>query len=235
MKRSTRLFSLLGATFLALTLLHLPQAGAQDQDVLSEGLDEGFDDFAGLQSGVARLFTIDYSAALPGDDAASPPAHATPVATPDFSAGGVSTVAVGVLQFDTVENAIAAVREAGAEMQGEAEATAIDVEGFDGETAAYVFSGSDDEDEFSGLAIMSQDGDQVAIAMTAGEADDMIDLVTDLALDIVAAEPGSGETSFDADGTSEGGLWDKLPTRVELGLASYWMAHDIEITPHTHD
>jgi hypothetical protein len=96
-------------------------------------------------------------------------------------------------------------------------------------------SGSDDEDEFSGITLMTQDGDQVVIAIAAGEADDMSDLVTDLALDIIAAEPGSSEVSFDADGTSESGLWDKLPTQVELGLASYWMTRDVEITPDPND
>jgi hypothetical protein len=238
MKHSVRVFSLFGTLLLAMALANfanLHQVAAQPSDDIIDGLDEGFDDLAGLQSGVARLFTIDYSAALPGDDPASPPANATPVATPDVSADGITTAIVGVLQFDTEANAIAAVRELGADMQGEDDSTSIDVVGFDGETAAYAFAGSDDEDESSGITIVTQDGDQVVIAMAAGETDDMSDLATDLALDIVSAEPGSGDPSFDAAGASEGGLWDKLPTQVELGLASYWLTHDVEIAPDTND
>jgi hypothetical protein len=223
-----------GAFLLAFMMLPASPAGAQGtDDILDDDFLDEFTEYRGFENGVVRMFTADFSAGLPG---AAP--HATPDAsddvTPEASPGGESgaiVAVVGVLQFDTEDNAIAAVQDVNNELADEDDGEAFEADGLEGETAAFSFMEEEDGMTFSGATVVTQDGDQMVFVVAAGEGGDLTDAAVTQVEEIIDAEEGSGTADFHRDGNSTGGLWDKLPTTESLILPGLPMAHDVELTP----
>lgn len=234
MKKFRRLAALTVAILMALILANLQQAAAQDGD----GMSETYSDLAeldGLESGVIRTYNVDYSALIAG--LASPESSddlATP-ASPDAIAlpGGLLLFTVGVLQFDSEDSAAAALEQARTEIVSD-EGSEFEVDGLDGPTAAFTFVEEDEAGSAGGTTIVTQDGDQLVVVLSAGIDIDTEELATNVIIDIVEADAGDSEAEFHEDGTSSGGLWDKLAAADDEALDSLPEITDFELVP-VHD
>ncbi len=203
MRLTIKLSALLATFLLAFTIIGGTGVGAQD-DATGELLPE---DLEGLQHAVVRGYSLDYSAML---DSASPEAE---LGIP----AGVFLVGATILEFDSSENAEAALTqldedtnaEDGAALGGESEVTSIDLDLGDNSIG---YSGTEDlegEPSETVIALVQQDT-YLYFVVTAGIGEDMQALTTEFTNALIENE-GSGEGEFNEDGTSTGGLWDKFP------------------------
>lgn len=188
---------------LAFTLLGGTGVGAQDE-ATDELLPE---DLAGLQHAVVRAYTLDYSANL---------GSASPEAEPVVPAG-VFLLGATILEFDTSENAEAALTQLDedtnaaneASLGGETEVTSIDL-GLGDNSVGY--SGVEDLEGQAAetvIALVQQDT-YLYFVIAAGTDEDMQALTTEFT-NVLIENDGSGAGEFNEDGTSTGGLWDKYP------------------------
>jgi hypothetical protein len=236
MKLFPRIATLAFAMVLALTLTSYPNVAAQDTGDLSDTYDD-IAELDGLESGVVRSFNVDYSSLFAAEG--SPPSLdnlATPASpSPLGLAPGLFLFTAGVLQFDSEDSAAAAVEDARSDIVDEEEGSEIEVEGLDGATTAFTFEETDEFGTFGGTTIVTQDGDQVVLVLAAGLDFDTTELASEVAVDVVGAEAGSGEPAFSADGTSSGGLWDKLPASDDDAFEELPIVEDAEIVPDGND
>ena len=232
MKSFSRLAALTIAILMAMTLANFQQVAAQDTGDVSDTYDD-LAELDGLVSGVIRTFNVDYNALI--EELASP-ASADDLATPASPdavelPGGLLLFTAGVLQFDSEESAAAALEQARSEVVADDEGTEIEVDGLEGPTAAFTFVEENESGSAGGTTIVTQDGDQLVVVLSAGVEIDTEELATGIAIDIVGAEAGDSEAEFHEDGTSSGGLWDKLPAADDEALESLPEVTDIELVP----
>ena len=171
-------------------------------------------DLPGLQQAVARSYSADLAALFATREAA-----ATAAATPDYAAMGVVTLNAVVLQFDSEAHAASAFDTVVKQTTSPASTGGIqlegaEVEGFSGPAKVYTAS----IDQGPGLTLhqavlMTQDGPYVyqTIAIALSSSEDAQSTAANVAKAMIAAPAGEGEGTFAKDGTSTGGLWDKLP------------------------
>ena len=202
MRLPIKLSALLAMFLLAFTILGGPGVGAQD-DAGGELLPE---DIEGLQHAVVRAYSLDYSALL---------ASATPGAEPEVPTG-VLLLGATILEFDSSDNAEAALTQldeetdaAGeASLGGDTEVSSIDLDLGDNSIG---YSGVEDleGDQVETVIALVQEESYVFFVVASGSGEDMQAITTDFTNGLIDND-GSGEGEFNEDGTSTGGLWDKF-------------------------
>lgn len=195
--------AVLAMLILALSLLGGTGARAQD-DAGDELLPE---DLEGLQHAVVRAYSLDYSALF---------ANATPGVEPAVPSG-VFLLGATILEFDTSDNAEAALTQldedtdAGGEagLGGESDVSEIDLDLGDN-TIAYLGVEDVDAEQAETVIALVQQGRYLYFVVAAGSEVDIQSLTVDFTNGLIDNE-GSGAGEVNEDGTSTGGLWDKYP------------------------
>jgi hypothetical protein len=196
------------AALLLLALLTATSAAAQtpataDDTFALQRLD-------GIQSAVSRTYTFDISSLA---DRVT-----TPNANLEMPSGTV--IAIGIIaEFDTPEHAAAAVSAigdasfAGREEQGislELESSPVDDLGDGG--IRHSGSGAMSEGEEGISTYVIQDGNWLYIAIVSSNDETRDATARGLIEFALEHDVSPDEPLFRSDGTSEGGLWDKLPS-----------------------
>ena len=210
MRKLIRLSALLLIMMLAIAGTRSSSVLAQDDATAESG--SAFDDLTqleGLEEAVGRTYSFDYEALM---------ANASPEDFENFEyPEGIQYLSAIVLKFDSDDNAKAALDLAAEELPNAAgddiELTEIEVDGFNDDTLAL---GATEEDEELGptatTAIITQEDEYLylTIGVASGEGQDATETVSELAKQVIDGDTG-GDATFNEDGTSEGGLWDKFP------------------------
>lgn len=208
-RRTGRIFSLVALLAMFGIALHTPFAAAAQEDDLS------FKDLDGYQRGVTRTYMGDMSAMMNLDALATPGAD---ISTPDLDNLGLFMMLGMVGQFDNSDNASKAVDKVvesfndGSSEEMSAEIKEVDIDQIGDKTKA--FTGTMSEDGMSGTItlIVVQKGEFLYAAMGVAFGSDPVDAVTSFIKDMTENKPGDGDGTFNADGTSTGGLWDVFPS-----------------------
>lgn len=158
----------------------------------------------GLIEGVSRQYTAD--------------PELVPAENPDR----FSLITANIFRFDTAEHAEAtwqSLRDnAAQQMQLPAEAGIGEIEIKEeelenlGDRAHVVWLSANPEENVTGYfrAVYVQDGDLLYLITAIGGNEDATLRADDLARAIAEREAGAGPATFNPDGTSTGGLWDKF-------------------------
>jgi hypothetical protein len=219
-----------------LLIMMLAVAGTRSSSVLAQDdatadTESAFDDLTqleGLEEAVSRDYSFDYETLL---------ANASPEDFENFEyPEGVQYVSAIILKFDNEDHAKAALDLAAEELPnatgGEVELTEIEVDGFNDDTLAL---GSVTEDEELGTnsttAIITQEDEYLylTVGVATGEGQDVTGTVSEVAKKVIDGDTG-GDVTFNEDGTSEGGLWDKFPD-ADDELVEGLIATDSQIFP----
>lgn len=194
---------MLALVLLAFTILGGTGVSAQD-DAGGELLPEDID---GLQHAVVRAYSLDYSALF---------ASATPGTEPEVPTG-VLLLGATILEFDSSENAEAALTQldeetdaAGeASLGGDTEVSSIDLDLGDN-SIGYAGVEELEGDQVETVIALVQEESYVYFVVASGSGEDMQAVTTKFTNGLIDND-GSGEGEFNEDGTSSGGLWDKFP------------------------
>jgi len=220
MRSPLKLSALLALLLLALSLVGGTGVGAQDDA-------EEFDvnDLEGIQHGVGRSYSIDYSAMM--DQMSTPGAE---MAMPT----GIVGIGALILEFDGNDNAQAAfdklMEQAMAEdtFGDDTEVEEVDLglgEQSNSYAGTYEIDGQESEDV---ITVVRQDT-YVYVVYASGADTDVQSVVSDFTTGLIETG-GSGEGEFHEDGTSTGGLWDKFPA-ADDELVADLIAYDQVIFP----
>lgn len=211
MRHIFRLSALLLIAMLAIVGSGGATSAAAQSDPFS-GMGDDLSEYEGIQEAVGRFYLFDYEGMM----SASPEAMEN-MELPTGVQGGL----FAVLQFDNEDNASAALdkvrEEADSSMSEEVEGTtteAIENENLSDNAVAYKSVTSDETlGATTTVIIAEQDAEYVYLSsiFAFGEGEDPTDLAVSSLGDMQETDAGDGEATFNEDGTSEGGLWDKLP------------------------
>ncbi len=219
-------------TVLALAFaLGRSDAGATAQDPAAAAPFE-FGDLEGAQQAVSRSYTIDLSALL--ESIGTPGPGGEIGAAPEFS--GVISLAGVVGQFDTSENAQAAVgrvdEETKASLEGQPDAPDLQEVDVDlGETVKAYTATQEIEGQNLSLAVLIVQQAEFLYFVVGGVVDaDALEVSTAFAQTLITNEAGGGEPQVNPNGTSTGGLWDKFPESDDALVANL-IAYDEQLYP----
>lgn len=186
--------------------LHGPVQAAAQEDITSSF---NVKDLDGYQRGVSRVWMGDFTALLSGVTASG---------TPDLNSLGLFMVGGSVAEFDSSDHAGSAigtlVDEVGKALT--ADESGITLKETDGEQIgdqSKTFTGSISEQGMDGqlTMIVAQKGNLLYMGFGMGLGSDPSAAVSSLVKDMTENQPGDGDGTFNADGTSTGGLWDVFP------------------------
>lgn len=216
------------ALFLTLALVRVTPAVAQD-----ETEDDLWDisQLEGIESAVSRGYSVDFEALF----------SASPEAMESMELEGLYFVTVAAYGFDSDGNAEAAydfMREEAAtalETSGdgeeEIEVAEEEIDGL-GDRAFAIDMRTESDDSIGYIRLLTvQDGDELLqVISVAGseESATSVDAVMDVMLE---RESGDGEGTFNADGTSSGGLWDRFPESDDATLQGLMPFGDEQLYP----
>ena len=199
-----------------LGLAHPFAALAQDEEPLQ------LSDLDGVQTAVSRTYTIDFEAMFAAEASSTPEASGTLL----YALGG------SIVQFDSEDKAKTGYIAILDEVQSqESSATPEDL------VFETVDLGTDLGDERTGLraagdesglggdliALLVRDGSTIYLITGIANTGDPSDSVVAFAKSVIDAKASDDEATFNEDGTSTGGLWDKFPSTddpVVAGLPS---------------
>lgn len=213
----------------------VPGAMAQDEGTPERTFDD-LTQLEGLESAVERDWIVDY------EDFFS--SMASPDANTDFEdieyPEGIQYLTAIVMRFDGDDNSQAAFNTAQEEISAQpiegAELEEIEVDGFGDNTLAL---GATQEDEATGststVVILTQEDEYLYMSIGVSTNEDINDRVSDIVKHMIDADAGDGEGEFNADGTSEGGLWDKLPAADDELVGEDLVVSDIQIFPEAEE
>lgn len=225
MRSPLKLAALLAVVLFAFSLVGGTGVGAQDD--MEDSLQPS--DLEGIQYGVSRSWTMDYEAMM---------ADTTPsadMALPE----GVLFIASMVLEFDDDGNAEAGFDAFMDDFEAEDIMSSDDatVEEWDielGNQSASYYTIEDVEGVESEVVVsVVQEDNYLYIVTGAGSGEDMKATGTSL-IETMIDNDGSGEGEFSEDGTSTGGLWDKLPGADDDAVTDL-IAFDEMIYPEPED
>lgn len=212
-------FRRIAGLFLALLLgLSIVPAFAQDsEDDLSEDPLEDLSQFEGIEYGVSRSWSIDFSAMMemtPASDDEDPFASMTGI----FLIGGV------VLEFEDDDNAESAFdlfdehgeESLSADLEEGATLEKDEVDALGDQALAFVAISEDEEFGGTYRYLIIRDGEYLLVSIVAGTTEEDMAVADEFAeamLDNLDGQSGVGE--FSEDGTSSDGLWDVFPSGDE--------------------
>lgn len=213
---------LLAAMLFGFTMLGGTGVGAQE-------MEEDFQpsDLEGIQYGVARSYSIDYSAISES--------MSTPGTNPSMPSGVLAMNGM-VLEFDNDDNAETAFDTMVAEFDTDEDFAETGVEPFEIDLGnkSTSFSGSEDSNgiELKLAVTVVQDGSYVYMVAVTGSDIDSEQVVKDFTQKLIDND-GSGEGEFSETGESTGGLWDKFPGADDEQVGEL-MPVDVIVYPETN-
>jgi hypothetical protein len=225
MRSPLKLTALLALVLFAFSLVGGTGVGAQD-DMDSELQPS---DLKGIEYGVSRTWSPDYEAMF---------ADTTPSADMEMPEGLLFVVGM-VLEFDNDGNAEAGFEAFLDDFDTDELSTSDDatVEEWDidlGNQSSSYYTTEDIEGVQSDVVIsVVQDDNYLYVVSGAGSGVDMQAMGKTLIESMIDTD-GSGEGEFNEDGTSSGGLWDKLPS-ADDDLVADLVAFDALIYPEPED
>jgi hypothetical protein len=237
MRLFTRITALMMILLLAVVGSGASSALAQDNAGTPEEASV-FDDLTqleGLERAVGRDWEVDYEAMMTGMSSPDADADAEDFAMPT----GTMYVSAAILQFDGDDNAEAAFDKARDEFENQSmmegiELEEIDVDGMSDNTVAL---GATQEDDALGktntTVILTQEDEYIYLSIGVAVEDESEGTVVDIVNHMKDADAGDGDGEFHDDGTSEGGLWDKLPAADDEIVGEGLIASDTQIYPET--
>lgn len=234
--------SMLGAVTLLAMLAFGPSASALAQatpEASPAGSEFDLTALPGLHKGVARLYSNPIASTQVEPGATPADVVATPEATPDYASWGVVTLSAIILEFDSPERAAANLDTVNAALTSPAstggiELTEIAVDEFPGPAKAYSAS----VDQGPGLTmhqvlLTAQDGPYIyqVIAIALSSNEDAQGAAVNVVKAMIAAPAGEGDGTFNRDGTSSGGIWDKFPVAGDPVLQGMKVELDDQLNP----
>ena len=211
MRKLIRISTLLLIAMLSMAGTRIHSAMAQDDGTDSGSTFEDLTQLEGLENGVSRAYTIDFETIM---------AEMTPEAADDFAfPEGILSLSVIVLEFDDADNAEAAydlaLEEIPASSDEDVTLEETEIDGLPDDAVAYTAVA---EDESLGTTVTTAVVDQqdeyllISFAISIGEDDASNEQLVDISNYLADEDAGDADDAeFNADGTSEGGLWDKIP------------------------
>lgn len=191
-----------------LALLLLAMAAAPISAQVDDAATSEFDELDGLQRAYSRSYTPDLMAMFG-------------LATPDAQPTGWFALTAMAMEFDSEDSAKAAVdkmMELITEGDAEVDDIAFEEATLDVDYDYRALQASQEEDGMTVnilFAVTQQDNYLYAVVgLTMG--DDPADATAGTLSLMRDADADGGEGTFSEDGTSEGGLWDKLPTLEQM-------------------
>lgn len=199
---------------LVLTLGYATSAAAIAQDASDLEAPE----FEGLESGYARLFMPDYTAMFA--------ALETPGADiPEIDEDGVLSVMTAILDFDSADNAQKSMDMTGQAYAEEEESdedidlTTEEVKGLGDKAIHYSGEVGLASQTMAFHILVIKDGKQlVIIQIMGGDLEEGAGQVRDIADFMMDAKAGTDEVSFNEDGSSTGGVFDRMPSTDDADL-----------------
>ena len=199
------------------------QATLAAQDGPSEEM-LAFDDLEGLQQVVNRYYGPDMDAMM--NSMLTPPAEGTEVPSMDdvmANSSYMTTVAMKYDSDDHAEDGFNAFYDASKQQFNSDDSTTyeeVDLNDLGDEAKAVKGSYNDDGSTTNFYSILIRDGEYNYIVNVVASSDAVEQQATDIAKAMLDNEPGDGDGTFNADGTSSGGLWDLFPVNgdAELGI-----------------
>jgi|GEM_PF-2501549 len=240
MRNITRLAALLTMMLFALLATGAPAAVAQDEATPPESGSKSnvFDDLGqleGLHTVIARDFSVDYEAIYSS--------MATPEVDEEFIdpelPQGLQYMGAAIFHFENDDNASNAYDLLTEDLTEQSAANGIDyeeieVEDFGDNTIALK---AEEGDETYGtttlVVIITQQDEYLYLGTGTALEDDPTDSVTELVSHVKDADAGDGDGEFHADGTSQGGLWDKFPTVDDDLIPEGLIVTDSQLYPET--
>lgn len=213
MRLTMKLSGLLTILLVAFSLLGAHGAGAQDISTPAATLNLG--ELDGIQNGVIRSYSIDYTAMMQN--------MSTPGANMQMPSG-LFVLLGGVIEFDSADHAKSAFDKVKADPSLAADVGA-------GGTSEAWDSGLGDQsvgykttDTSSGMTTNSvtavfQKDNYIYVTTAIGVNTDVEQSAKDLGQQLLNND-GSGAGDFKSDGTSTGGLWDKFPKADDALIAN---------------
>lgn len=202
---------------IAVLLLGLLAAPVSAQTPAAQSIPP-IDEFEGIQAAVSRTYGLDVEAML----------AATPDLGPEDFNQGVNSASVMALQFDSAENAAAAMQvfRAGIGDQlllmGQAGTPTItdeDIENVGTQASATTLHTDTDDFETWYRFVLVQDGEYFFVISSLAGASEYTSVADSLAEYVVTTGEVHGEEAiFVADGASSGGLWDLMPPAGDPAL-----------------
>ncbi|MGC4106817.1 MAG: hypothetical protein QM753_10765 [Thermomicrobiales bacterium] len=190
-------------------------------------------DLPGVQAAVSRTFMIDFAAMFSME--ASP--------TPETS--GTQLIALGgtIVQFDSDDHAKDAYTTILTEIQKPVDLatpdavtfTTVDLGGDLGDERTGLRITGDESDSLGGdvVALVVRDGSLIYLITGIAESGDPSDAVVAFTKAVMGGKAGGGEATFNEDGTSTGGLWDKFPAPDDPAVAG--LPSVLDADPMTDD
>lgn len=213
--RRRGLLSVIAMVALFGVVLHAPlQVAAQDT---SSSGDTSFDfkSLDGYQKGVGRTYSGDLTSLLSGfDTSATPGAEAQ---TPDLSKLGLFLMQGFVVQFDNGDHASSAFDKlteqitSGAANDESFSFAEAKIDSIGDKTKAYTGSYTGEGVQGTADLVLTQKGNFIYAGLGVSFGSDAMTTTTTFVSDMSNAKPGDGDGTFNADGTSTGGLWDIFP------------------------
>lgn len=241
MRLTTRLSAPIAAMVLVLSAGHL--VAAQDVSTPTPSSDDAFNfgSIAGIQEAVARNYIIDFSPVI--EALGTPDADGAFNEFPDLE--GVYSLNGTIARFDTTASAIAAVDAVDVEVgrmlerdPGLPEFSDLDVDIGDrskGYTATDEF---DDGQHVDIVVVIAQRDAFVYLTFSSVIDAGALGVATEFTRALMDNVAGDGDVTFDEDGTSTGGLWDKFPDpddalvrSLKTSDAQVYAAMDGDATP----
>jgi hypothetical protein len=162
----------------------------------------------GLQKAYARTFQADVAAVMD-------------TATPQSEPSGWFALVAMVLEFDSEDHAVAGVETLMHEIEqsgfsgegGEAHDVELDI---DMEHVAREAEQTVEGLTTTSVVAFARDGAYVYAVVGVTYGEDPVPPVTSMLIGLGDAETSEGEETFREDGTSEGGLWAKMPAADDV-------------------
>jgi len=202
------------------------------------------DSIQGIQESVRRGFvhddTVGVAAALIKTAAIGTPAPGgARKDLPDLS--GVSFLAGEIQRYDISEHAASGFDVWDSAVRSYLEAYSSDLAGIDvfdldlgDRSMGYVSSGKEGNREHRAVMIIVQHGEYIYYTVCNSVDNDVRELSKIFMQTMIDNDAGTGEETFDKDGASTGGLWDKFP-KVGDELVRGLSAFDEQISPDPDD
>ncbi|MGC4189826.1 MAG: hypothetical protein QM589_01150 [Thermomicrobiales bacterium] len=191
-------------------------------------------DLDGVQAAVSRTYTVDFAALFSMDASPTPESEGPQL----FALGGA------IVQFDNDDHAKSGYTTILDEVQKQADTSTPEAVSFEtvdlggdlgDERTALRMTGEDAGDIDGGdiLALVVRDGSTIYMFTGIANTGDPSDALVAFAKVVMDGKAGNDAATFNEDGTSTGGLWDKFPAvddPVVAGLPSV-----IDSDPMTDD
>lgn len=226
MQKLIRISALLLIVMLSIVATRVPNAMAQDE---SEGPLDDPTQLEGLEEAVGRSYSIDYDALF---------ADASPDASGNFDyPDGLQGLFTAVYKFDSDDHAKDALEKARTQIESEGveglDLQEVDIDDLNDDTLALTAQADQEGVGTTVTTVVATQEDDylyVIVGVAVGTDTDLNGIVGDLAKELIDEDAGDGDPTFNEDGTSEGGIWDKFPDSDD-DLIKDLIATDEQIFP----